>query len=195
MRAALFCLVFLPLLATAETAYVTDRLQLGLHLAADTSDRAFRTVESGQEMEIISRDRNYASVRLPDGAQGYVKAAYLVFEKPAKLIVSELQAAHQKLQEDMETARAEYAAPADSIAALKRQIAEQDEALVSSASRIAALTTEVEDFRHQFGEYKYSLPLTWVGGAMFVCLLGGFLSGLWWIDYRSRRRHGGIRIF
>jgi len=26
-------------------------------------------------------------------------------------------------------------------------------------------------------------------------MLGGFLFGLWWIDYRSRKRHGGIRIY
>ncbi|SVB23280.1 uncharacterized protein METZ01_LOCUS176134, partial [marine metagenome] len=84
----------LPVLAQTETAYVTDNLRLGLHQASDTSDRAFRNLGSGQEMEIISRNRNYANVRLPDGAGGYVKAAYLVFEKPAKLIVNEIETAN-----------------------------------------------------------------------------------------------------
>lgn len=42
--------MFVPLLAAAETAYITDNLKLGMHEAADTSDRAFRTLESGQEM-------------------------------------------------------------------------------------------------------------------------------------------------
>ena len=59
MRAALL-LIMLPFAAFAETAYITDNLRLGLHQAADTSDRAFRTLESGQELEIISRNRNYA---------------------------------------------------------------------------------------------------------------------------------------
>jgi len=82
-------LLFLPLLAGAQTAYVTDNLRLGLHQAADTSDRAFRSLDSGQELEVLSRDRNYAQVRLPDGTEGYVKVAYLVDDKPAKLIVAE----------------------------------------------------------------------------------------------------------
>ena len=195
MRVGFLWLIFVPFVAMAETAYVTDTLRLGLHQAADTSDRAFRTLESGQEVEIVSRDRNYASVRLPDGAQGYVKAAYLVFDKPAKLIVAEVQAAHQSLQQELDATNATFALPAEAIAFLEQQVAEKDSALESSASRIAVLAAEVDEFRGQFGNRQYSLPLTWVGGAMFVCILGGFLCGLWWIDYRSRKRHGGVRIF
>ena len=71
---AIVLLIFLwPANAFAETAYVTDNLRLGLHQASNTSDRAFRTLESGQEVEIISRDRNYANVRLPDGVVGVVQ--------------------------------------------------------------------------------------------------------------------------
>ena len=56
-------------------------LRLGIHQAADTSDRAFRMLESGQALEVIERNRNYARVRLPDGTEGYVKVAYLVDDK------------------------------------------------------------------------------------------------------------------
>lgn len=195
MRTALLLLIVLPCAAIAETAYITDNLRLGLHQAADTSDRAFRTLQSGQELEIISRDRNYANVRLPDGVQGYVKAAYLVFEKPAKLIVAEAQTANDKLQQELDSTKAAFAAPAATIASLEQQVAEKTAALDNSTARLADLTAENEDYRDSYGQYKYSLPLKWVGGAMFVCLLGGFLFGLWWIDYRSRRRHGGIRIY
>ena len=54
----LVILVSMPAAALAETAYVTDNLRLGLHQAEDTSDRAFRTLESGQPVEILSRGRN-----------------------------------------------------------------------------------------------------------------------------------------
>ena len=70
MRLLIGVLLLLPLTAVAQTAYVTDNLRLGLHTAEDTSDRAFRYLESGQEMEILTRDRNYANVRLPDGTEG-----------------------------------------------------------------------------------------------------------------------------
>ena len=195
MRAAISFMIILPFAAIAETAYITDNLRLGLHQAADTSDRAFRTLESGQELEIISRNRNYASVRLPDGVQGHVKAAYLVFEKPAKLIVAETQSANNELKQELENTKAAFAAPAATIESLQQQVAEKNAALENNSALVAELKDENRDYQNRYGQYKYSLPFKWVGGAMFVCVLGGFLFGLWWIDYQSRKRHGGVRIY
>ena len=184
-----------PVLAQSEIGYVTDNLRLGLHQAADTSDRAFRTLESGQALEIISRDRNYANVRLPDGVEGYVKAAYLVFDKPAKLIVAETEAEKAALQKQLEDTKAAFAAPAATIASLEQQLAESKSSADSSAAQVADLSAQVDEFRGRQDQFKYSMPITWVGGAMFVCLLAGFLGGLWWVDRASRKRHGGIRIY
>lgn len=195
MRRALLLIAVLPAVVMAETAYVTDNLRLGLHQAPDTSDRAFRTLDSGQELEIVSRNRNYANVRLPDGVEGYVKAAYLVFEKPAKLIVVETQNENEKLQRELESTKAAFAAPAATIESLKREIVQKDAALESSSIRIAELTSENDDYVDRYSQFKYSLPYKWVAGAMFVCALGGFLFGMWWIDRQSRKRHGGIRIY
>ena len=195
MRFVFGVLLVLPLLAGAETAYVTDNLRLGLHQAPDTSDRAFRTLDSGQELEILSRDRNYANVALPDGVQGYVKAAYLVDEKPAKLIVTETQAANDQLRADLEELRRQFAGPAATIAALGQEAGDLQAQVDTDAERIADLAEENTDLRRRQSQFQYSLPLPWVGGAIGVCLIGGFLFGLWWVDRRSRRRHGGIRIY
>ena len=197
IKTRLLCAValFLPLLAAAETAYVTDNLRLGLHQAADTSDRAFRTLDSGQELEILTRDRNYAHVLLPDGVQGYVKAAYLVDEKPAKLIVAETQAEVERLQAELEQLRRQFAGPAATISALEQEGSVLQAHVDANALQISELTDENLDLRHRQSQQKYSLPLVWVGGATAVCLIGGFLLCLWWIDRRSRARHGGIRIY
>jgi SH3 domain protein len=192
---AVILAILAPSAAMAETGYVTDNLRLGLHQAQDTSDRAFRTLDSGQELEIISRDRNYASVRLPDGVEGYVKAAYLVFDKPAKLIVAETQAANDALRQELEENKAAFAAPAATIDALEQQLETSRASAVESTAKVEELTAQLEDARGRQDQFKYSMPITWVGGAMFVCLLGGFLAGLWWVDRASRKRHGGIRIY
>lgn len=195
MRFIIGALALVPLLAAAETAYITDNLKLGLHQAADTSDRAFRTLESGQAMEILSRDRNYAHVQLPDGARGYVKVAYLVSDKPAKLIVAETKAESDRVSRELEETRRAFAGPAATIDALKQQVADLQVSFDESAATVTELREENEDFRGRQGQYKYSLPFRWVAAAIGVCLLGGFLGGLWWVDSRSRRRHGGIRIY
>jgi SH3 domain protein len=195
MRLIIGMLAFLPLIAAGETGYITDRLILGLHEAADTSDRAFRSLESGQEFEVLSRDRLYAHIQLPDGTQGYVKAAYIVYEKPAKLIVSETQAEVERLSGELNSARAAFADPEATIGRLEAEIESRQGELEGSIARIEQLEEENELYRRRADRYQYSLPINWVGGAIGLCLIVGFISGLWWVDNRSRKRHGGIRIY
>ena len=195
MRLFIGVLLLLPTLAAAQTAYVTDNLRLGLHAAEDTSDRAFRYLDSGQEMEILIRDRNYANVRLPDGAEGWVKSAYLVDEKPAKLIVSETMAERDRLAAELEETRQAFAEPAAMIDQLKAETSDLTSRLESAQTQIDSLQAENASIQGLKEEYRGSVPLKWVGGVIAVCLIVGFLGGLWWVDRRSRQRHGGIRIY
>ena len=195
MRLFIGVLLLLPTLAAAQTAYVTDNLRLGLHAAEDTSDRAFRYLDSGQEMEILIRDRNYANVRLPDGAEGWVKSAYLVDEKPAKLIVAETMAERDRLAAELEETRQAFAEPAAMIDQLKAETSDLTSRLESAQTQIDSLQAENASIQGLKEEYRGSVPLKWVGGVIAVCLTVGFLGGLWWVDRRSRQRHGGIRIY
>lgn len=188
-------LTLMPMAAIGDTAYVTDNLRLGMHLAPDTSDRAFRFLDSGQAMEILTRDRNYANVRLPDATEGWVKAAYLVDDKPAKLIVAEITAERDALVAELEETRQAFAAPAATIEALRNDALSFDAELAEANARIVDLEDENSKAVGIKEQYRGSLPLTWVAGAIGVCLVGGFLFGIWWVDRRSRLRHGGIRIY
>ena len=199
MRATMWGLLGLlalaPLTAFAETAYVTDNLRLGLHQAPDTSDRAFRYLDSGQAMEILTRDRNYANVRLPDATEGWVKAAYLVDDKPAKLIVAETAAERDALAAELEETKQAFAAPAATIENLRNDALAFDAKLAEADATITNLRDDNASYQGLKEQYRGSLPLTWVAGAIGVCLVAGFLLGMWWVDRRSRIRHGGIRIY
>ncbi len=188
-------LLLLPFVVMAQTAYVTDTLQLGLHQAEDTSDRPFRSLDSGQAVEILSRTTYYAHVRLPDGTEGYVKAGFLVDTKPAKLIVAETQAEADRLARELEETRQAFAAPAATIDRLKKQAADLRAQLDQSEAATESLTERNENLSSRQAQFRYSVPLQWVAGAIGVCLIGGFLIGLWWVDRQSRKRHGGIRIY
>jgi SH3 domain protein len=195
MRFLIGLLVLLPIVAAAETAYVTDNLRLGLHAAEDTNDRAFRYLDSGQAMEVLVRDRNYANVRLPDGTEGWVKAAYLVDEKPAKLIVAETIAERDALTAELESTKRSFAQPAAAIDRLEGEVANLQAQLDSSQAQVDDLRQENASIRGLKEQYRGSVPITWVGGTIVLCLVIGFLGGLKWVDHRSRKRHGGIRIY
>jgi len=185
----------LPFTAMAETAYVTDNLRLGLYEAEDTSGRPIRMLESGQAMEILSRDRNYANVQLPDASEGWVKAAYLVDEKPAKLIVAEITAERDSLVAELEETKQAFAAPAATIETLRSDVLALETQLAEANASITGLEEENASIQGLKEQYKGSLPLSWVGIAIAVCLVAGILFGMWWVDRRSRMRHGGIRIY
>lgn len=195
MRLLIGFLLLAPMLAVAETGYVTDTLTLGIHEAEDTSDRAFRNLQSGQEFEILSRDRFYAHVQLPDGTTGYVKSAYIVTEKPAKLIVEQTATERDRYKAELEQARAAFAEPAAAISKLESEAATLRAQLNDKDSQIAELSDQNDSFRARAESYENVVPLSWVAGAIAICLIGGFFAGLWWVDRQSRKRHGGIRVY
>lgn len=195
MRLIIGILALLPLMAAAETAYVTDILRLGLYVGEGATGERIRTLESGQAMEILSRDRNYANVRLPDNTEGWVKSAYLVDDKPAALIVAETIAERDSITRELEETKQAFAGPAATIDALKNDAAELNAKLAEADARNNQLLEDNAKFQGLREQYKGSLPINWVLAALAVCIIGGFIGGLWWVDRRSRSRHGGIRIY
>lgn len=196
-RKCLIALVTLawPTLLMAETAYVTDILRLGLHRAEDTSDQPFRTLVSGTELEVLARTTNYAHVRAADGQEGWVKSAYLVLDKPAQLKIAETESELAALRAELDRAKIAQRSAEQQL----DQVAQQADAVASSSGAVEAtlnrLKTENADFEERLERYRGSIPISWVLGALVVTLVAGFAAGLAWVDYTSRRRHGGFRVY
>ena len=195
MRLFIGVLALLPLLAVAETAYVTDNLRLNMYQNADLSGTRVDTLVSGQAFEVLSRNAQTALVELADGKQGYVSAAYMVFDKPARLIVAETQAENDRLTQELADMRQSFAEPAALVERLQQESADLQATIDSNSARMLELDEENQAHINSAARYKYSLPYSWVSGAIIVCLIAGFLLGLWWVDRESRKRHGGIRIY
>jgi SH3 domain protein len=195
MRLFIGVLALLPLLAAAETAYVTDNLRLNMYQNPDLSGARIDTLVSGQSFEVLSRNAQTAFVELSDGKQGYVSAAYMVTDKPARLIVEETLAENARLTRDLEEMRQSFAEPAALLESLRQESADLRAVIDANAARMAELEDENKSHMNRAARNEYSLPYSWVGGAIIICLLAGFLLGLWWIDRQSRGRHGGIRVY
>ncbi|HSG65983.1 MAG TPA: TIGR04211 family SH3 domain-containing protein [Gammaproteobacteria bacterium] len=184
-----------PALPRAETAYVTDILRLGLHRAEDTSDQPFRNLVSGTELEVLSQTTNYARVRTADGQEGWVKSAYLVSDKPAQLRVAELEAELGLLRAEREGAEQARLAAEQQLA----QATQHVDAVAASSDAVEVTLRRLKDENgalvEQLDAYRGSIPVLWVLGALVVTLVAGFAAGFAWIDYTSRRRHGGFRVY
>jgi len=181
--------------AAAETAYVTDSLRLGIHEATDTSDRPFDNLVSGTAVEVLERNTNYAHVRLADGREGWVKATYLVALKPAQARLAELEAEITALKNEAAAAKGAQRTAEAELGRLGHQVAATTGSAEAVQDTVSRLQGENQAYEERLESYRRSLPLQWVGAALVVALVGGFLAGLWWLDALIRRRHGGFRIY
>lgn len=194
LSSAMLALVFAAT-AYAETAYVTDILRLGIHRAADTSDRAFDSLVSGAPLEVLERTVNYAHVRTADGQEGWVKSAYLVSDKPAQLRVAEVEAELAALRDRVSQAEEARVGAEQRAARLHQQLSDDENSSAAMTESLARLERLNADYETRFERYRLSLPLTWVAAAILLALIGGFVGGWWWLDALIRRRHGGYRVY
>jgi SH3-like domain-containing protein len=119
---ALALLLLAPLIgssAIAETVYVTDELRLGLYQGEETSGRPFKTLISGDALEVLERALMSIRVRTEDGEEGWVKTAYIVTVEPGRRRAEKLEAQNTQLQVGLTEARTEIVSAQSRIEALE----------------------------------------------------------------------------
>ena len=149
--------------------------------------------EIAQELGLDDAQRIKIQELLTQRAE--LSAAENIDDKPAKLIVAETMQERDALAAELEETKAAFAEPAATIENLQAEAIDLTTQLETARTEISTLreaNASIDDLK---ARYKGSLPITWVGGALLVMLVLGFLAGLWYTDHRSRKRHGGIRIY
>jgi SH3 domain protein len=181
--------------ASAETLYVTDSLRLALYASEDMSDKPLLNLTSGAAVQVLERDASLARVRTATGEEGWVKATFLVAEKPARTRVAELEAELAGLRSENAEYRGARATADESAEQLAKSVAANKDSAEAMHETVGRLQRENEAYVARLESYRGSLPLTWVGAALLIALGGGFAGGLWWLDALVRRRHSGFRVY
>jgi SH3 domain protein len=182
-------------IAAAETLYVTDSLRLALYTTEDMSDKPIANLTSGAPVQLLERDASLARVRTMAGEEGWVKATYLVPEKPARTRVAELEAELAGLRSENAEYRGARASADESAEQIARSAAANKDSAQAMHETLGQLQRENAAYVARLENYRGSLPLPWVGAALFLALVGGFAAGLWWLDSLIRRRHSGFRVY
>lgn len=107
---SLVCMVCListgfPTITGAETAYVIDRLLIGIHQAKTLDSPILKVIPTGTELEVLERDEELAQVREPTGTVGWVDAGYLMTEQPAVLVVDAFDRQNKELASQIRALR------------------------------------------------------------------------------------------
>lgn len=176
---------------TADTLYVTDELRLGLYDNEKAEGRQFKTLLSGARLEVLDRALMTVRVRTEEGDEGWVKLAYLVEEEPGRRRAATLEKAQEKLQGELEAARAALAratAGSEDIESELRDLQER-------SARVSELEAESARLRESLALYADSVPWLWLFIAAGVTFVLGCLAGYWWLDRRVRKQFGGVRVY
>jgi len=182
-------------IASAETLYVTDSLRLALYASEEMNDKPLANLTSGAAGQLLERDASLARVRTAAGEEGWVKATYLVPEKPARTRVAELEAELAGVRSENAEYRGARASADESADQLAKSAAAHKDSAEALHATVGQLQRENAAYVARLESYRGSLPLPWVGAALFLALVGGFAAGLWWLDALVRRRHGGFRVY
>jgi SH3 domain protein len=212
-KALTLLLILLSTSVFAETAYVTDKLEITLRTGESTSHRILRMLPTGDKLTVLGTNpaTGYSHVRTASGATGYVLTRQLVDQPVARdrlaaaeAEVASLKAAPGELSSRLATLREEHASLQKEHEALKqaKQTVDQEFAALKRTAnnavrianernelrkRVASLTREVEDIKQQNRELENKTAQNWflIGAGVVV---GGVILGLILPHLRVRRR-------
>ncbi|MFP6817047.1 MAG: hypothetical protein VB949_15460 [Pseudomonadales bacterium] len=175
----------------AEIVYVTDELRLGLYADEQTTGRPFQTLLSGAQLDVLERALTSVRVQTEDGVEGWVKTAYLVAAKPARLRVAELERENETISSQLDSIRSIEAANLARVGVLEADLAEAQQ----NIARLPELESQNVALLSALDTVGTSVAMRWLILAAIVAFAVGCLAGYKWLDRRVRRQFGGLKVY
>lgn len=196
------CLVCTSFTAYSDIRYVTDELNLSLYELINSKGKLLRRLKSGTKLELLQEEGLYAKVRTDDATIGWTKAGFLIKTKPARALLEDLEKENTLLKDNLEAKMSQLSEIETQLKQLKEQDNQSDTELPEQPENTESIVKVLEPVHQESGSLKaqpdnFEFTIPWdlaliAAGATFIL---GIVSGAALFDYRSRRRHGGIRIY
>ena len=203
----------MPIQALAESAFIIDQVEAGLHEGPTVDSPIIKLLPTGSKLEILERSGDRARVRDASGTVGWLDQRFLMPDKPTRQLLNEAEAELERTRAELQQLQEQPAEQGDDTVSaqfqqlrntrdrLEQELAAERDKITRLRARISEL--EKPSTRASQAESQ-SVFLTvrqlWqaypriIGAIALTPLLLGLIFGLWLLDYRNRRRHGGFRI-
>jgi hypothetical protein len=201
---------------TGETLYVIEKLVVSVNSQADGSGERVGQIDSGDKVEVLERQDGESRVRIPSGAEGWVRSSYLSTAPPMRdqlkarteeleklrqeksRLETELAGARKATNEALAAAKASLPAHVAPITATPAAAANEPTAEASSPAADGAVPEAAESAPPLFasGGIVPSRP-SWIAALLvaIAALAVGFGLGWRMLDRRIRAKYGGLRIY
>lgn len=118
----------------AETRYVSDRLIVSVRDGQDQNAAVLGYIETGAPVDILEEKENLLKIRTKDGIEGWVRAQYIVSEKPKALIVENMKNEITALNKEIETLKNNQDSASNTLSESKKMYQEKIEELKEEVS-------------------------------------------------------------
>lgn len=137
MLALLASMLVICVGARAETIFVGDRFEIGVHESKSIDSVILAVIASGTPLDVITRDGDFVEVTTPEGIKGWVDARYVVTEKPGLALLAERDARIQEVNRSLGDARAEVEVLRQRVTELQRDAATAARGNAAAAQTVA----------------------------------------------------------
>lgn len=141
----------------AETAYVIDKLLVGVHQEEDLGSAIVKVLPTGTKLEVLVRKGEIAQIKDPDGITGWVDSAYLMQSAPAADLLEQLKLDKQALAGRIKVLEASAATPGGAPGIVDALTNENTE-LKSQLSAQKLKNSEIEAALSEFRKSASSSP-------------------------------------
>lgn len=163
----------------AERAWVKDELRLNLRTGPGVQYRILGVVETGDSVEVLSRQEGWTQVRGREGLEGWIPEGYLQAEAPARIQLERHEADTEGLRGRFQT------------------ISQEVEELRSRNQELSTQETDLKQQVTRLGRENLELRAgarwpEWVAGASILFV--GVLLGIFFHWSTTRRTTRRIRL-
>ena len=147
---------------SAQAAYITDKLLVGLYESLENFGKPIKILSSGTAVEILERQRGYIKVKLNDGSIGWVELRYVTDDAPSQAKLTDLEKENKLLQRNLEKAKADFdelKKRHEGVDKVKATNKELEDSLSKSNQRVTELEEQLKlknDQVKTLGEENYS---------------------------------------
>ena len=113
----------------ADTRYVSDRLIISVRDGQNQNAAVLGYIETGAPLDILEEKEDLLRIRTEDGIEGWVRAQYIISEKPKILIIENLKNEITALKKEIETSKNEQDSASNTLSKTKKMYQEEIEEL------------------------------------------------------------------
>jgi len=136
---------FIALTVDAETVYITDKINAGIHEEKTLESPIVKNFSTGTKLNLIKREGLFSYVRGPKGTAGWIDNSYLIQESPASERNKVLQAKSTSLGKQLANAQQQ-------INSLNKKLSNQGKFTPQNAKAMASLKEQHATLQQQFKE-------------------------------------------